>query len=325
APRLGEFDAAAEPIAPAVQLAPDPSALVFLQGRLETSRGRLEEGIARYRRAVELDPGNMRARYALAEEIERAGGSDADKQAEEQFDAILNARPGNLAALLERARLAAKRGDAASLDEAVRTLNQYVAGWPEPAVEQYRAFQTAANSRNFQDAARDVAFLRNVLVRTTVFRESLAAVRTPTELIADPLEHFLVLPSPSSTPSPPDDTLAFDETVIEDASAAVATVLDDSGNSRLVIFDDRDVKLITPLSAPAPAPAPPVAGGDSMRRWRPSSIAAIAGVSAVLPLDWNRDFKMDLAVAGRSGLRLLTQREDGSFADVTAQTGVPIT
>jgi len=62
-----------------------------------------------------------------------------------------------------------------------------------------------------------------------------------------------------------------------------------------------------------------------MRRWRPSSIAAIAGVSAVLPLDWNRDFKMDLAVAGRSGLRLLTQREDGSFADVTAQTGVPIT
>ena len=207
--RLGEFDAAAEPIGRAVQLAPTSSDLVLLQGRLETSRGKLDEGIARYRRAIELDPGNMRARYALAEEIERAGGPDADKQAEEQFDAILKARPGNLAVLLERARLSAKRGDAASLDEAIRTLNQYVAGWPEPAVEQYRALQTAANSRNFQDAARDVAFLRNVLVRTTVFRESLAAVRTPTELIAEPLERFLALPSPSSKPSAPDEGLTF--------------------------------------------------------------------------------------------------------------------
>src|SRR5215470_20115429 len=207
--RLGEFDAAAEPIARAVQLAPTSSDLVFLQGRFETSRGKLDEGIARYRRAVELDPGNMRARYALAEEIERAGGADADAQAEEQFDAILKARPGNLAVLLERARLSAKRGDAASLDEAVQTLNQFVAGWPEPAVEQYRALQTAAASRNFTDAARDVAFLRNVLVRTTVFRESLIAVRTPTELIAEPLERFLVLPSPSSKPSPADEGLMF--------------------------------------------------------------------------------------------------------------------
>ena len=47
------------------------------------------------------------------------------------------------------------------------------------------------DARNFPDAARDVAFLRNVLVASTVFRESLAAVRTPTELIAEPFERFL--------------------------------------------------------------------------------------------------------------------------------------
>ena len=107
--RLGDFDGAAEPIAHAVRLAPNSSDLVFLQGRLETSRGKLDEGIAHYRRAVELDAGNMRARYALAEEIERAGGPDADAQAAQQFDDILKARPGNLAVLLERARLSAKR------------------------------------------------------------------------------------------------------------------------------------------------------------------------------------------------------------------------
>ncbi len=42
--RLGEFDAAAAPIERAVRLAPRSSDVVFLQGRLETSRGKLDEG-----------------------------------------------------------------------------------------------------------------------------------------------------------------------------------------------------------------------------------------------------------------------------------------
>jgi Tfp pilus assembly protein PilF len=322
--RLGEFDAAAEPIAHAVQLAPDSSALVFLQGRLETSRGRLDEGIARYRRAVELDPGNTRARYALAEEIERAGGPDADVQADQQFEAILKSHPGSLAVVLERARLAAKRGDASSLDEAIRTANQYVGGLPAPAVEQYRALQAAAASRNFQDAARDVAFLRNVLVRTTVFRESLAAVRTPTELIAEPLERFLILPSPLSTPSPADDGIAFDRKAIGVATGALSTVLDDAGKSALVTFDDQGVRLDNPKPLPPPGPSVAVNVNVAPPPWRPVPVAEISGVNSVLPVDWNRDFKMDLAVAGRTGLRLLTQQQNGTFADTTAKLGTTI-
>src|SRR6185369_6213445 len=104
--RLGEFDAAAPPIERAVSLAPGSSDVVFLQGRLETSRGKLDEGLAYYRRAVEIDSANLRARYALAEEIERAGGANADAEAQQQFEEILRLRPGNLSALLERARLA---------------------------------------------------------------------------------------------------------------------------------------------------------------------------------------------------------------------------
>ena len=103
--RLGEFDAAAGPIEKAVSLSPSSSDLVLLRGRLQTSRGKLDEGIADYRRAVELEPRNVRARYALAEEIERAGGPDADQEAQQQFFDILKGTPGNLAVMLERARL----------------------------------------------------------------------------------------------------------------------------------------------------------------------------------------------------------------------------
>jgi tetratricopeptide (TPR) repeat protein len=320
--RLGEFDAAAAPIERAVRLAPRSSDVVFLQGRLETSRGKLDEGLAHYRRAVELDAGNMRARYALAEEIERAGGPNADAEAQREFEEILKARPGNLAVLLERARLSAKRSDAIALDDSVRILNQYVAAWPAPAVEQYRALQAAAASRNFQDAARDVAFLRNVLVRATVFRESLAAVRTPTELIAEPFERFLVLASPSSKPSAADDGLRFRKQIVGSrAVSAFSTILDESGDSTIVTIEDRGLR----LDRPARARVPSLPGGpDTLPAWQAIPVANIDGISRVLPLDWNRDFKMDLAVAARGGLRLLTQQANGSFADATAKMGSPI-
>src|ERR1700693_5734499 len=91
--RLGEFDAAAAPIAKAAALVPGQSDVAFLQGRLETSRGRLDQGIAHLRRAVDLDRGGLRARYALAEEIERAGGADADVQGQQLLGEILHGRP----------------------------------------------------------------------------------------------------------------------------------------------------------------------------------------------------------------------------------------
>ena len=299
--RLGEFDAATAPIEKAVSLSSSTSDLVFLRGRLQTSRGKLDEGIADYRRAADLDAGNMRVRYALAEEVERAGGANADAEAQQLFEAILKVRPGNLAVVLERARLSAKRNDAASLADSLRILDQASAGWPAPAVEQYRGLQAAVAARNFQDAARSVAFLRNVLVRVAAFRESLTAVRTPTELIAEPFETFLKLPSPSAKPSPADEALTFTRESIAGGSTATATLamassLDDSTRLAIVTADAHDVRVNSRVVAFAAAP------------------------NGVLLLDWNRDFKMDVAVAGKSGVRVFTQQADGSFVDATPKT-----
>src|SRR6267154_3176350 len=102
--RLGEFEAASEPIAKAAALLPGESDLALLEGRLETSRGRIDQGIALLRRAVELNPTALRARYALAEEIERSGGANADAESQQLFEQILQSRPDNLAVILERAR-----------------------------------------------------------------------------------------------------------------------------------------------------------------------------------------------------------------------------
>jgi tetratricopeptide (TPR) repeat protein len=304
--RLGEFDAAAEPIDKAAALLPNASDLALLQGRLETSRGRLEEGIADLRRAVDLDRAGLRPRYALAEEVERAGGANADAEAQQLLEQILQRRPDNLATILERARLAAKRSDASALRDSVTRLAPMAPGWPAAALEQYDAFRQAVEAGNFADAARDVAFLRNVLVRVTAFRESLAVVRTPTELIADPFERFLKLPPPSPSPSPADEGLTFfRDDRAGDATAFVSALsLDGQAPPVLVTGNGRDVR-VGPDARALPFPG--------------TSTAVTPTPHGILALDWNRDFRMDLAMAGRGGVRLFTQQPDGRFDDVTAK------
>ena len=48
-------------------------------------------------------------------EIERQGGPGSDDEFQQLISQILTAQPNNLAALLELSRIAAKRGDAATL------------------------------------------------------------------------------------------------------------------------------------------------------------------------------------------------------------------
>jgi tetratricopeptide (TPR) repeat protein len=307
--RLGEFDAASRPIERAVALAPKSGDLVFLQAQLETGRGRLDEGIARLRRAIDLDPRSLRARFALAQEIESASGQNADAEAQRLLEQLLDMRPGNLAVLLERTRLAAKRGDSRLLQDSVRRLQQLAGGWPAVAVEQYGGLQRAARGPNFPDAARAVAVLRNVLVRVPAFHDDLLAVRTPPELIAEPLDHFLRLPSPTSRPSPPDENLTFSrESIGADRSTpwSALVAFSPNGTEPPAIFaaDARELRRVGATRAAVPFP-----GGVAVTP--PSA-------NAILAMDWSRDFRMDLVLAGGAGVRLLVQQDDGTFRDGTA-------
>ena len=144
--RLGDFDAAAPALERAVQLAPSSGEVAFLMGRLETARGRREEGIAQLRRAVRLDASNLQARTALIQEIENAGGPDADAEAQRLLEELTALQPDNPAVLVERARLAAKRGDSAVLTDSVKRLEKFASAWPPEVVERFQAVQQAVTS-----------------------------------------------------------------------------------------------------------------------------------------------------------------------------------
>src|SRR5262249_17470295 len=141
--RLGDFDSAAPFIERAVSLVPENSSVRLVQGQLEVARGQLDAGIAQFRRAIELTPGSLKARYALAQALESRNDPASDAEAQLVYEQLLALPQGNVAAELARARLAAKRADTAALRDAVTRLMPRVTRWPEVATAQFQAFQSA--------------------------------------------------------------------------------------------------------------------------------------------------------------------------------------
>jgi cytochrome c-type biogenesis protein CcmH/NrfG len=304
--RLGELEAAAEPIERALSLAPDNGDLVLLAAKMEAARGRLDEAVVRLRQAVKLDSGGLRSRFALAEELQRLNTAEGDAEALALLDEVLERAPGNLAALVDRARIAARRSDEGRLRSSREALAQLTSSWSPQAIEQFMALERSIEARRFEDAARATTFLRNVLTPVPAFRESLAAVRTPAELIAEPFDRFLVLTPPAAEPAPPDTSVAFSaESAGGDFTSAPSLIA------------------MTPTIEDAPVLVAADAANIRRLGGAGGSWSLPAGASAEPPalvaLDWNHDFRTDIVTAGSGGVRLFLQDEQGGFVDATAQ------
>jgi Tfp pilus assembly protein PilF len=299
-----DFDAAANRFQKAASLAPKNSRIISAQATLASSRGNPSEAITLLRRAVELDPGNLKSIYSLSQEVEREGGGSSDAEASKLLEKILSIQPDNLAALLDETRLAAKRSDPSALQGAIAKLNALAASWPPEAREQMTVLQAAAAGSDTRGAGTRVAFLRNVLVRTPEYRASLSEIKLATGEVGEPFTRFLKLPSPSPLPAPEDSSLAFSRELVAPGSKADwagAVSLDGTSAPIPITANQREAHiknqtLVFPGGASAIRPESP----------------------AVLALDYNYDFKMDLLLAGEGGLKLYRQEANGTFSDATS-------
>ena len=300
--RLGELESAAEPVERALALAPDNSDLILLAARMETARGRLDEGVARLRQAVALDAQGLRTRFALAEELSRLGSSDADAEARGLLDELAARAPANIAIQLERARLAAKLKDAQRLRESVAALGRDAASWSAQAREQFAVVEKVAADGQFDEAPRATTILRNVLAPVPAFSESLTAVRTPAELIAEPFDRFLVLASPPATPSPADTSLAFTMEPLaggEDLTTVAAFPLTTDGEPAIIGANRAVLRFV---------------GGAPTGTWAQDPSSAPGPTrDNIATLDWNHDFRTDVVMAFGPVVRLFLQGQDGTF------------
>ena len=303
--RLGELDAAAVPVERALMLAPDNADLALLAGRMEIARGRLDEGVAHLRRAVELAADALQPRFALAEEVERSGAADGDAQALTLLDELMTLTPQNMAVLVERARVAAKVGDLQRLNDSIARLQPMAANWPELALQQYQELQTAVGANDLPMAQRATAFLRNVLARVPAFGEDLASVRTPTELIAEPIERFLALTPLSATPAARDASLRFETQALEAAAPAVELLFvatDPAAGGAPAIYTRAMDGLV------------PVGGGRAVGQFPMNPQGPGPTAHSVLFVDFDNDFVTDVVLAGSGGVSVFLQTSPGMFS-----------
>jgi len=308
--RQRNYDAASQRLQRAHDLEPRSDRIEYLQGLMEGERGNSAAAIEHLRKAVELNPQNLRAAYQLAQEVERQGGDNSDAEVQNTIQKILDSHPDSLAALVELSRIAAKRGDSTTLNSAVDRIKAMSSDWPPEANQQLAQLQSAISNAGPRTAATRTVFLKNVLMRVPEYRLSLSALKAPPGDEAQPFTHFLRMQSPSFEPAVPDSSLSFTieplpngETGYWNWVGAISLAI--IGPATPIQADAHRVRLATgPTLAFPGANAPPTPEG-------------------ILGIDFNYDFKTDLVVAGAGGTRFYRQDNPSAFTDVTASTKLP--
>ena len=309
--RQRNYDLASQRLEKSRDLAPQNDQIYNLLGIVESQRGNSAAAQSDFRKASELNPANLRAMYSLAEETERQGGANSDADYQGLMQKILGAQSGNLAALLELSRVAAKRGDSDALKSALSQLGSRSSTWPPEAQRQLAAVQKAVSTNDLRAAATQTTFLRNVLMRDPDYRHSLRIIKAAPGDEAEPFTHFLLMPTPAFKPAPADTTLTYKQQPMPEPAGKWAWIgaisLGSAGLPVVAVANGREVHLDSGATFPFP-------GGPSGTAPQPDGI---------VPVDFNYDFKTDLVLAGAGGVRFMRQDSPTAFADVTAQTKLP--
>jgi Tfp pilus assembly protein PilF len=309
--RQRDLNAAAQRLNKAHALAPDNGHIDYLLGILASEQGDSDKTLTELRAAVKTDPHDLWALDRLASETERQGAPGSEAEAQKWVQQVVAARPHNLAALVELARIAAKNGDVKTLRAAVASLVALSSSWPADAQQQLAALKAAAESQAPEGAALQAVFLRNVLEPLPAFRRDILEIKPAQGEDADPLTHLLRMQTPSPLPAPADLAMGFRERSLPAGNGPWSWVGDISMNGEgapaLAVANAQSVQLSTgahfafPGGAAAVAPTP----------------------EGILPVDFNSDWKTDLILAGAGGVRFMRQDTPGAFTDVTAKTELP--
>lgn len=311
--RQQQIDESILRITRASELAPGNASIQSLLALAETHRGNSEAAIRHWRRARDLDSADLQTPFALAQELERQGGSESEAEAQEILRALAD-RSDNLAARIEYARLAAKREDSAALSSALNALSRAASSWSPEAQERLATVREAAVSGP-ANATTPIVFLKNVLIRSPQYRAASAALTTPLSQVGEPLTQFVALENPDPRPARADEQLTF---AIDGASPVPAVGVTWAGavwptgedDPVVIAAGPREVRLATGVTLPFP-------GGTAS-----ASLSAVRPYS-VTAADLNYDMRADLVLAGDGGLTLFRQDESGGFTDITDAGRIP--
>ena len=206
---------------------------------------------------------------------------------------ILNTQPDNLAALLELSRIAAKRGDAATLKSAVAKISARSSAWPPEVQHQLAAVQSAAAGADLRPAATQTTFLRNVIMRVPEYRSESDAPSKPRPAMR-----------PSLSPTSYGWSRRSSGRRRRTHRSLRHSTRSRSDEDRLREIGVGSVRFRWVARALRPSPwrmAAKCACPAARRCPSPAGRRRCAVPEGVMPVDFNYDFKTDLVLAGAGG------------------------
>ena len=100
-------------------------------GILAEKQGKLPDAVTHLRKAVELQPRDLRSLYALAGLVSKEGGRTSDADYQRLMEQILKVQPNNLPVLLQRAGAAHRARDQAAFKDTLDQLGKLAPDWSD--------------------------------------------------------------------------------------------------------------------------------------------------------------------------------------------------
>jgi tetratricopeptide (TPR) repeat protein len=293
------------------RLAPDDPTIEKLLGLIAQGQGKYGAAAEHFRRAAELDPDDVEALFRLAEAVKADRPADSDAEYQQLMERILALRPDNVRVLLERLRVALRRGDRAAVDDTLARFRKLAPDFedrPNPDNRTLTQLDTLQKklAADLDPQAIELDIFTNVLKGEPLYRRSQAEIDPENQFAGTPLRNFLRLAPVRNTPSPPDTGVTFTAEPLADAPPGRwdhAEPVWMTGEGNPVVF---------------------VANGQGVRAVASATVIPTRmPLTTLLGIDWNNDTRTDLLAVGPAGVRFFEQDAKGAFAEVTAKTKLP--
>ncbi|SHK48939.1 CRTAC1 family protein [Rhodothermus profundi] len=300
--RRNDLEAARRYLNQAARLAPENPRIHVLQARLALAEDQPEQARSHLLQALRTDPSDLEAAYLLFQLLETHPMPDDTLTADTLLARMLHYHPDNQALWLERLHRAVATQNARMLRETVTHLQSLVSTWPEEARVVWQELQALIRPPDWTALTTQVRFLRNTLLQHPAFRTDLAELQPPPDVLSPPLSNPLRLKRPQATFALPDTLMTFQPEPLSTASVQALRVVWKAADASpsLLLVRARDVQFHDGAVLNRPGPTPPT----------------VSPRNSLALFDFDNDFRMDIALLGRQGLRLYRQHADGAFTTI---------
>ncbi|WP_234572108.1 FG-GAP-like repeat-containing protein [Rhodohalobacter sp. 614A] len=305
--RQGNFTLANERIGQALELNPDHPEVLHLAGLIASRQGNIAEAIEYFRQAA--PSGDPRVLYALAQELERENPTGNADEIKKTLQQLLEINENNQVVLLELARIAIREQNAEAATQYLTNLEGLSDSWNPLNREQLGILFELLEEQNFSDLSLELSFLRSGLESQPRFQDDLLTVQLPPTNVGFLITEFIHLNQPEVQAAEPDLEMQLTRHSLDlPTEQAVwvkgVTLLDDAPPFPIVVADGQIL-----------------IDGQTQLDF-PGSTDSKLSINVVTEIDYDYDFRNDLAAAGSTGFKLFRLNDDRTFSDITSGLGL---